>query len=80
MSFVCLASWDTDDVLLAGGWKEIILKDPKWASAEAKTQVEVGVLKEYNNVVLDKQALVPLSNPGGQRHSFQIVWWSPGMC
>ena len=72
VSLVCLASWDTNDVLLAGGRKEINLKDPKWASAKAKTEVEVGVLKEYNNVDLDKQALVPLSVDESRRVAAQF--------
>ena len=52
---------DEDAVLLAGGRKELNLKEPKWSRHEWKDRLEKGIAKEVATVIGDKQALNPLS-------------------
>ncbi|CAE8643680.1 unnamed protein product, partial [Polarella glacialis] len=47
-------------VLLAGGRGEINLKDHEWSTAAGRQLLYNGLLKETNNLVVDKQALLPL--------------------
>ena len=51
----------TAECLLAGGRKELNPRDPQWQEAEGKKKMQAGVMKEYSNVVHEKQALRPLS-------------------
>ena len=52
---------DEDAVLLAGGRREVNLKEPKWNQDQWKTRLEKGIAKEVATVISDKQALRPLS-------------------
>ena len=60
--FVLIAGdCDEDAVLLAGGRRELELKEPKWNQELWKKRLEKGISKEVATVVEDKQALKPLS-------------------
>ena len=52
---------EADQVLLAGGRSELNLRLDKWISPEGKAKIIARVRKEVQNVVMDKQALKPLS-------------------
>ena len=52
---------DEDAVLLAGGRRELNLKEPKWNQDQWKTRLEKGIAKEVATVIDDKRALKPLS-------------------
>ena len=52
---------DEDAVLLAGGRKELNLKEPKWNQDQWKSRLEKGIAKEVATVIDDKQAWKPLS-------------------
>ncbi len=52
---------DEDAVLLAGGRKELYLKEPKWNQDQWESRLEKGIAKEVATVIDDKQALKPLS-------------------
>lgn len=66
-----------DDVLIAGGRKEINLKDQQWNTPEGKEKIKKGLAKEANTVVVDKSALRPLNSEEAARilqdHSDRIV-------
>ena len=52
---------DKDAVLLAGGRRELNLKEPKWSQEQWKARLTKGIAKEVATVIDDKQALRPLS-------------------
>ena len=66
-----------NDVLIAGGRKEINLKDQQWNTPEGKEKIKKGLAKEANTVVVDKSALRPLNSEEAARilqdHSDRIV-------
>lgn len=49
------------EVLLAGGRKEINIKEVQWVTQEGKEKLIAGIRKEVKNVVADKKALRPCS-------------------
>lgn len=59
--FVLCAGSNSDHALLAGGRKEINLKEAKWKESKWKDCLMKGVAKEVNTVIRDKLALKPLS-------------------
>ena len=60
--FILIVADDQEDsVLIAGGRKELNLKDPKWNHDQWKKRLEKGIAKEVATVIDDKQALRPLS-------------------
>ena len=60
--FVLIADGqDEDSVLLAGGRKELNLKESKWSQNDWKERLRKGIVKEVETVISDKQALKPLS-------------------
>ena len=71
--FACTES----ECLLAGGRKEIDLKESKWQTPEGQTKLFKGIRKETKNVVEDKGALRPLSVEESRQvkrdHSDRIV-------
>eukprot|EP00435_Cladocopium_sp_Y103_P051560 s1160_g16.t1 len=50
-----------DAVLLAGARGELNLKEPKWKDEHGKAMLIAGIQKEVTNVIVNKQALKPLS-------------------
>ena len=52
---------DEDAVLLAGGRRELNLKESKWNQEKWKVKLEKGIAKEVATVINDKEALKPLS-------------------
>ena len=52
---------DEDAVLLAGGRRELSLKESKWSQDQWKVRLEKGIAKEVATVINDKEALKPLS-------------------
>ena len=52
---------DEDAVLLAGGRRELNLKESKWSQDQWKVKLEKGIAKEVATVINDKEALKPLS-------------------
>lgn len=59
--FVLVAAPDSDHVLLAGGRKEINLKEARWKETQWKDRLMKGVAKEVQTVIQDKGALKPFS-------------------
>ena len=58
---------DESCVLLAGGRKEINLRDEKWKSTSNQKLLHQGLNKEYDNVVHQKAAIRPLSMEQSRR-------------
>ena len=62
---------ETTTVLLAGGRREINLKEPQWHTETGQSKLIAGIRKEVNNCVHDKNALRPCSLEESRRIRMQ---------